>query len=422
MIRGSSFAYLAIALLAWSAGPAARGQAQPKTITLQEARARLLAANPELKAEAMKVAAAGGALRQAWPIPNPELEAEAEDFGGDLPGWNQSQTTLSLSQRLEVGGKRAARVQAATLGQETSAQDLRRKRLDLLAELERRFAELLGAQERLEISEENLATAREVSGAVSALVEAGEVSPIEAVRARGEEGLALIDRDSSAREVAVARLALAQLWGAERPDFESAAGTLAEDALIPSELDAERSMEEQPDLARWRAETGRLEALREEASRSRWPDLTLRFGWRRYAATDEHAYVASVGVPLPLFNRNRGSLIEASARLDEGLFLMRAEEARVRSGYRAARERLSAASREVRLLGERVLPDTRQAYEAVGEGYRRGKFALLDLLEARRTFASARLRYVDALVRLNGAATDLKRLLGTLEEPAGVQP
>ncbi len=71
---------------------------------------------------------------------------------------------------------------------------------------------------------------------------------------------------------------------------------------------------------------------------------------------------------------------------------------------------LEQSAGEVQRLRDRVVPNAQQIYDALSEGYRRGKFRLLDLLEARRSVASTRLRYVDALVRLNLAKADMDRL------------
>ena len=382
-------------------------------LTLSQARVRALEGNPRLRAAGAEVHAADGALRQAKAILNPQLEATAEDVGGDLPHWGQSQTTFSVSQPLEVPGKRKARAEAARFLKEAARQDFLRLRLDLLAEVDRRFATLLGAQERKLVAAENLDTAREVSAAVAALVEAGEASPIEALRARSDEGLAQIDLRGAERELDLARRELALLMGQQDPAFARAEGQLEEEVPVPDEGTALAGLSSLPDMARWRAEASRSEADLRLARRSRWPDLSLSAGWRRYAATGGHAYVAGLALSLPVFNTGAGAVIESSARLDQANLLSRAEEIRLESGLRSAREVLLKASEESRDLRDRVVPSALQIYEALNEGYRRGKFRLLDLLEARRSLAAAKLQYLDALVRLNAAKADLERLLGT---------
>jgi cobalt-zinc-cadmium efflux system outer membrane protein len=295
---------------------------------------------------------------------------------------------------------------------EAANQNLLAGRLDLVAEVDRRFVRLLGAQSRLRIAAESRAAAEMTTAAVTALVQAGEAAPIEELRARSEEALARVDFEAVRRERFIARRALSQLWGLEEPDFDSAEGALAEEVPIPDEESALARLKILPDLARRRAETRRLEARNRLARLFRWPDLTLSIGQRRFTETGERAYLAGVSIPLPLFNRNRGAVIEASARLDQGRLEERAEETTLRADVHSAYETLTGSASEVRILGEEIVPKAKLVHDAIQEGYRRGKYGLLDLLQTQKTLLEANLRHLDALVRLNLAKADLERLIG----------
>ena len=384
-----------------------------RAITLAEARTKALQANPGLQALGAEVQALEGNLLQTKAFPNPEIEIAREDFGGGgVLEARAPQDTLALSQLFETGGKRSARSEAAAQEKEAANQNLLAGRLDLTAEVDRRFVTLLGAQIRLRITAESKTTAEKTTAAVAALVQAGEVAPIEELRARSEEALAQVDFEAAQRELFITRRALSQLWGLEEPDFDSAAGALAEEVPIPEEETALARLAALPDLARRRAQTQRLVAQDQLAQRLNWPDLTLSVGQRRYTETGELAYLAALTMPLPLFNRNRGAILEAASRLQQGRLEGRAEEMHLQAALHSAHETLSGSANEVRILHEDVLPKAAQVYDAVQEGYRRGKYGLLDLLQAQRNLSEANLRHLDALIRLNLAKADLERLLG----------
>ncbi|MBI4917710.1 MAG: TolC family protein, partial [Acidobacteria bacterium] len=376
-----------------------------------------LAANPELRALAAQVVAAAGAYRQSGAVANPELVVESEDFGSDRPSDVASQRTISLSQAIEWPGKRSARRQAAGLARDVAANDLERARRDVLAEVDRAFATLLGAQQRLAITAENARTAREVSAAVAALVVAGESSPIEESRAQGDEALAAIDQASAERDVDLARHGLAALWGEEQPSSIVAAGELAHEVTLPAREQALAALAALPDLRRWDLERSRHESLLTLAARQTLPDLAVSVGTRSYGGSDGRAWVVGIAVPLPLFSRFAGARAEASARLEQVKQERRAEEVRLAVAFLAAHETLARATAEVRTLRDDVVPRAIAVYDALNEGYRRGKFRLLDLLEARRSLAASRLRYLDALVRMNAAEADLQRLIPEDERP-----
>ena len=403
--------FVSISIAALGADPGGLPAPAPEAVlTLAEARQRALAGNPEVLASQAQVRAAEAGLDQARALPNPELSYEVEDFGSTPSADVEKQRTLSLTQVFDPFGKRRARVTAALHDRGVAANDAGGRRLDVLAEVERRFVALLGAQERQAIATEGAATAAQVRSVVAALVQTGEASPIEATRAENEEIIAGVDAATAERDLELAKSALARLWGADRPDFASAAGTLADAVPLP-ELDvALENLASLPDLARWDEETASLEALQVAARRQPLPDLAFSAGTRWYGGGG-HGYVAGVALAIPVLSTAAGARKEAAVRLEQAALARRGEEVRLRSALRETRATIVRALAEVRVLRGEVLPRARQVYEALDEGYRRGKFRLLDLLEARRALAATRLRLVDALVRLNEARADLRRLL-----------
>ena len=100
-----------IALLCLLLASATSAQAS-QSLSLPQALAAAFAQNPELAAAGREVGIADGERRQAGLIPNPELSWEVEDTRRDT-----STTTVTLSQPLELGGKRGARLAVAGAGQ-----------------------------------------------------------------------------------------------------------------------------------------------------------------------------------------------------------------------------------------------------------------------------------------------------------------
>jgi len=381
-----------------------------------EARRRALEANPAIAGALAGVAAADGAWRQARAFANPELAVEVEDFGGTLPHDAPVQTTVGIVQSVEWFSKRAARVEAADAARRVAALDAVAARRDVAAEVDRRFAALVGAQERLAIARENAGTAREVTAAVAALAGAGEVSAIEEVRARGDEGLAAIDLAGAERDLELARRALAELWGDAGAEVGTAVREPESDQDVPGREGVLAAVGGLPDLARWEAEIAVQEALLARARRQALPDVAVSVGSRSWSGSGARGFVAGVALPIPLLTQHGGARAEAAARLEQARHARRAAEARTRAAAAAAHERLLRAREEARRLREEVAPGAEEVYAALGEGYRRGKLPLIDLLEARRALAAIRLRVVEAETGVAVAAADLRRLTADGDE------
>src|SRR5207244_7521531 len=91
-------------------------------------------------------------------------------------------TTLQLSQIIELGRKRRARVREATLGRELATLDYETKRLDVLKKTAQAFVDALAAQRRVELAEENVNLAAGLLPDIQKRIEAGKASTIERQR------------------------------------------------------------------------------------------------------------------------------------------------------------------------------------------------------------------------------------------------
>jgi outer membrane protein, heavy metal efflux system len=390
-----------------------------ETITLDEARRLALAGNLELAGRALDVKAADGAARQARAWPNPEIGVEVEEFGGDLPGWSRAQTTWSVSQRIELPMARRARIAAARGDHRVATLDRERAKLDLLSEVDRRFVTLLAEQSRLEVARENERTADTLLAAVFSLVNAGEVSPIEEDRARADRSRAGIGVRRAESSAARARVELASLWGSPAAAAWRAEGTLEIDPALPAATALDSLDADAPDLARWDAAVARSEAGLRMQRWSRLPDVTVGGGARRSNGSGDQTWTALAALGFPLWDRNGGAVSEAAALAAQAGTARQAGRLRIMTDRRIALDAMAGSLAVVRTYRELTRPEVRRAYDAVSEGYRRGKFPLIDLLDARRSLAETELGYIDALLELWSARIDLERLLAKASNTTG---
>ena len=171
-------------------------------------------------------------------------------------------------------------------------------------------------------------------------------------------------------------------------------------------------IENNPDLARWATETRQREANLAVAESRALPNLQLQGAYRRIEEEQANTFVVGFQVPLQLFNRNQGAIVEARLRLDKAAVERRARRLALQTALAAAYNQLKTAHRQVTTLKNEVLPNAKVSFDAVNEGYRSGKFSLLDVLDSQRTFFQAQSRYVETLGRYHQAALEVKRLVG----------
>jgi len=376
-------------------------------VNLRQVLALALMKNPELAAFSWEVRAQEAAALQAALLPNPELGAALENIGLD-----QSETTIQLSQLIELGGKRSKRAEVASLTEELARWDYEAKRIDVLTKTSQAFVDVLGLQQQLALIEERVRLSEEVARVVSERVKAGKVSPIEETRAHVALSTAQIALDRGQQQLIVARKRLGAAWGSAEPPFEKAEGDLHAVSPIPTLEALARRLSLNPELARWATEISQRRAvIRLEKSKA-LPDLSVSGGVRRFNQTDENTFVAGVTIPLSFFNRNQGNISEARHQLKRAEEARRAAAVRVTVELSEAYGDLATRVAEVQALEEKVLPGARSTFEAMNEGYRLGKFGLLDVLDAQRTLFEARSQYLNALTGYHQAVAEVERLIG----------
>ena len=383
-------------------------------LSLRDALAAALLRSPDLAATGYEVRAREAEALQAGLIPNPELDVEFENFGGagELSEFDALETTLALSQLVELGGKRIKRRRVAEHEARLAGWDYEIRRIDILSKTAADFVGLLAAQRRLRIATETTELAQRVFDAVGERVDAGKVSPLERNKARVELAQAALGRAQARRAVATARIRLASNWGSIDPRFESLSGDLDHVESPPAFERLLARVEQNPDLARWTAEAAFRQAEVELALAQRVPDVTVAGGVRYFNEVDETAFVAGLSFPLAVFDRNQGGIQAARLRVLQGGRLEEAARVQVHTAVAEASQLLDAAFLSVHTTRDEILPSAELAFKGAEEAFRQGKIGSLDLRDAERTLFDARRQLTDALTSYHLAVIVGERLIG----------
>ena len=383
-------------------------------LTLDRAVARALEFNPALKAAASGVAAAGSRVLQAGLWPNPDFALDVENFGGDsdLRGFESAETTVLVSQALPLGNKPGRRRAVAESEQTLAGRDLEAMRLDVEAGTTSAFYTVIAAQRRQQLAGELQRLAEQFSNTVRARVEAGKVSPVETTRAEIEVAQARIRKARVDRELRAARVLLASSWGSATASYDRAAGDLPRPLPALALEDLLLMLQGTPEMLRIGDQIERQQRVVAFEKALRVPDLEVGVGPRRFEETGHSAWVALVGLSLPIFDRNQGERRAAEFDLEKTRREAESSQVALEAELAVVVERLNAASEVAVAAEDTVLPGARMAMAAVETGYREGKFGFVDVIAAQRTFFEASTLLVDSLEEYALARTELERLVG----------
>ncbi len=384
------------------------------TLTLRQALSLALVGNPELAGFSLEKRVSEAKALQAGLLPNPEIGVDVEQFGGsgEFKDLKTAQTTILLSQLIEIGGKRSKRARVAALEKELAGWDYETKRLDVLTDVAKSFVEVLSGQELVAQNDELVRLSEQVLDTVSERVKAGKVSPLEETKARVTLSNTRIGLEQAKSDLRAARKKLSATWGGTSSSFAGVEGELSTLVPVPSAEELNRLVLQNPDVARWVKEMEQRRAVLESEKAKGIPDITLSGGLQRFHETDDSALVVGISVPLPLFDRNQGGILAARYKLAKAREEARAAEVKAGAGLGESYQALGFAYAEAKSLNDEVLPAAQTAFDAASEGYREGKFDYLELLDSQRTLFEAKGKYVKALSAYHKAKADVERLVG----------
>lgn len=418
MLCRSVHAALAVCLLSSSAMVFA---ADGSSLSLRAAIERASSARPELAGFVLERRVGEAETRAAGLRPLPRIELAVEDaLGSDTrSGFDSAQTTLSLSRLFELGGKREARLAAADARAARLVTEQSLRQLDVVTEIARAFIETLAQQARVASAEAALRLAQRQRKAVDERVQAGAAPPAErsrAVVALAETELLLED----ARHVlATSRFALAAAMGLDRPDFTRIAGDLFAQPPATEFETLLAQVESTPDFLLFAADL-RLRQAELALARSRGStDLQTTVGVRRYEQGDDAALVAGVAMPLFPASSARPAIDAAHAELSLVEQQRRAALLKARTRLFTHHQEMEHARHVVSTLDSEILPELERALAQTEDGWRRGRYSLLEWTDVQRRLLDARNRRIDAAAEFQLHRIEIERLTGAALAQAG---
>jgi len=391
---------------------------EPAGMLTMEAAIRLsLESNPTIAAARREIEATEAQVLQGSLRPSPGFSYTTE---------NAARVSRSSSAQVDLpverGDKRAARVDAAQRGRDVAVSDLSGQQSRVRAAVMAAFFDVLAAQELLALAQDSAGLARRATDIAAKRVAAGKISPVEETKARVAEAGVRVSLTQAQSELRNARRRLSSLWGNPSPRFMEAQGEVDLMPGLPDSALIEQRLKESPFLRRAQLELERRKSLVNVEQSKTVQDFTVSVGVQRREESQREQMLVGISVPIPLYNRNQGNLLEALRREDKARDELVATRIKLASEVYQVVERADARRQEVELLRGEVLPGARSAYEAATIGFENGKFSFLEVLDAQRTLFSAKSQYLNALAALHRAVTDLESILGQPEAAGLTNP
>lgn len=390
-----------------------------RPVTLHDVIRAAVERNPLVDAARARVQAARGSRITAGTLPNPILTYQVENaaFPGHTPPSDLTRETSSYATLpLESVWQRRPRVRKADDNIRVADAELAMARGQVAADAARAFFRVALAQLSVKTSGDIREGLDSLVRYTRARVAEGAASEGDLIRLQVERDRAVTDRVLQQVEVVRARGALAPFLDdsqmARRGEIlvvDDDSLFVAAVALAPASAFTGRTTL-RPDViaARERAAAAGAESALQRTLLVR--QLGATFGTKNTGGS--YSMIVGVSVPFPIFDQNRGEVQRAtSERLaaeQELVWVERRSSAEIAAAYEAAQ----LLTTELAALDQQFLSRAAESRRIAVAAYQEGAVPLLQVLDATRTLADARLTYYRALFARQGSLLDLYTAAG----------
>lgn len=378
-----------------------------KAWTLESLESLALERNPTLVQANAQINISRGAALQAGLYPNPTVGYTAEQIGsegtaGELQGGFVEQEIVTGNKLQLSRSKYEQEVLQAQVRLEAQQYRVR-------SSIRREFYRTLVTQHQIEVRRELLKNAEEALKTTQGLVNVGQANKPDLLQA----------------QVQVMRVK-AQLRAAERkyyghwqeliaqvgaPDLAPAPlnGTveLQGDQALDGEAVLHDLLNCSPQLRAAWAEVARDRISVQREAVEPIPNLNVRAETGYNFESQDTVAGLSIGIKLPIFDKNQGSILQARAELARAEAEVKRIELVLRQKFGSAIGDYEAALVEARTLQDEALPAAREAYQLYSESYKNRRAAWPQVLVAQREYFQLTDEYLEAVLEVRRAEADM---------------
>jgi outer membrane protein, heavy metal efflux system len=389
-------------------------------ITLDQAIELAKANNPELQAERTLVHQNREQEVTANLRPNPTLSWDGQYlpiFSPNLASSDYLNTTaqfdLGAGYLFERGRKRQNRLQAARDATSVTAAQVLDSERTTVAAVAQQFVAALLAKSNLDFAEHFLDGYQHTVSMCQEQQKAGTMAKANLVKVQLET--LQLQRDvTSARIATVQALnTLRELIGFDGvPRVYDIAGQLAYDPLNASEEELQaKALGTRPDLEAAQRGIAAANSQIGLAKANAKQDLSATFDYTHVSGVNLAAFYFSI--PMPIFNRNQGEVARNYYVLSQAQWQAKAAHQTVVTDVKNAYETLLNDRDVLQLYDKGYLDKAQESMDMAQSAFANGSAALIDYLDAERSYRSTQLSYRQALAAYMTSLEQLRLAVGS---------
>lgn len=411
-----------------TAACAVHAQAPRDTVhlTLEESESLFLKQNLQLVAQHYNVRGDSALIQQARLWDNPTLTVDQNVYadnqgffrhGKDADGNPTGQFYIQVQQLIQLGGKRSKAVAVASTNAAISQLQFEELMRTLRLALHKDFFTVLQLQRNANLYNAELEQITRLVSGMEAQFKAGNVSRKDYLRVQAVEVGLEQERADNLRAMEDAQAELRTLLALHADEYVQPEGDKLSSvpALPPQTIEdlVETARQHNPAyrIAAAQVDYGKLNYRYQKALAV--PDLTVGPNYDRASNFAPNYFGLTLGLPLPVFNRNQGNIRAAEYNIQQQQHALSAEEIELQNNVRAAYRKLALAIGISNQKTTTFYEDYRQLFGNIVESYRSRQIGLLEFIDYLNGYEDIREKQLQQQLNIQLAKAELNYQVGT---------
>jgi outer membrane protein, heavy metal efflux system len=413
-----------LALLGALPGRAQIPASGQKTITLEELQQMALQNNPTFRQSAANIQAAEGRKKQSGLYPDPTVGYQGEQIrGGSFHGGEQG---FFVQQDIVLGGKLGLNRKIFDQELKQAETEADEQKLRVVTNVRMSYIQALAAQKTLELRQNLSKLADDAVETSRQLANVGQADAPDVLESEVEAQQAQLAVTMAERNQQRIWKAMAAVVGNPRLPLMGLEGKLEDTPPVNSDELVEKIVSESPAVRIAELGVKRAEAALARAKRETIPDLQLRGGLQQNGELLSNGRpvglqgFADVGVRIPIFNRNQGNIVTASADAERAKREVERVKLVLRERAASVVQTYTFSQTAVDRYKNQMIPRAQKAYEMYTKKYQDMAAAYPQVLISQRILMQLEASYITALENLATSSLSLQSYLLTdgLEAPS----
>ncbi len=384
-----------------------------KILSLAEAQSAVINNSNEIKALESEVKAAKALIIQAGLRPNPELEVGMEN-GAGTDGISVNKIEVGVSQTIELGHKKEARIDVAEKNVKLKELDINQIKRELETETIRRFIPIAGLKNKLYLIDDMIKIVKNIHNIIKKRVEYGAAMEIDLLGTEIELENLAIEREAIERKLKNAKKNLTALMGENPIAFEDISTKLTENYTLLKFSELEKKLQDHNEIIINKMEQEVASAELQEIKANAITDLTIGIGYERNQEEEANAALIGVSIDLPIFNKNQGEIAQKKESILSMQHMSKNTSLQLKREILEQYNSFQNIEKQISAINERTLPRAEEMYKKVRELYEKSAVQIFDVIDTQIKLVETKMSIIELKTELAEIAADIYEITGYL--------